>query len=278
MEKSGSKDKGFWGRLLVWLLLIPLTLATAAGPIWVVAIYALLWICVASFEYIRLYLKPFKVYHLLFIISPIIVWVYSFFPQPSHPFPLSFYLLLAVCVQFLLWLSFFNSEPRLLLPLLFLPFYLGFLPTHFVLLKTESVNKVMGYAWLVFPFVMNWVNDTAAYFSGKLLGRHRLSPKLSPRKTIEGLVGGLVCTAGLGVGFGLLFIRDQTWWQNGVLALAVGLSGTIGDLLESGIKRERGVKNTSNILAGHGGFLDRIDSLIFAVPVYYYFYIILEML
>jgi len=270
-----SRPKGFWGRLLVWLLLIPVTLAAAAGPTWVVAIYALLWIGLASFEYLKLYIKPFKVYYFLFMVPPLTICIYPFFPDLL---PLSAYLFSACLLELLLWLILFSDKHQLLIPLIILPFYLGFLPVHFVLLKTFSLEKGLGYAWMIFPFVMNWVNDTAAYFTGRSLGKIPLCPRLSPKKTVEGVAGGLVFTLAFGLGFWLLFIKNQPWWFSLVLAAGVWGAGTVGDLLESGIKRERGVKNTSAMLAGHGGFLDRVDSLLFAAPLYFYLYMILDKL
>ncbi|MBD3286635.1 hypothetical protein GF359_08610 [candidate division WOR-3 bacterium] len=270
---ANLRAKGIWGRLLVWLLLIPVTLAAAAGPVWVVAIYALLWIGLSSYEYLSLYLKPFKFYHGLFILGPVIVWIYPLFPDFL---PLGCYLFGAILIQLILWLFFFPSRYRLLIPLLLIPFYLGLLPLHFVLLKITSLEQGLGYAWMIFPFVMNWVNDTAAYFTGRSLGKTPLCSKLSPAKTVEGLIGGLIFTVAFGIGFGLLFLPEQPWWFNVILSVGVWGAGTAGDLLESGIKRERRVKNTSVILAGHGGFLDRVDSLLFAAPLYFYLYMMLE--
>ncbi len=267
-----STSKLFKGRLLVWLLLIPLTLAAMAAPLWVAAIYVLAWILAASLEFLRLYIKPFRFYHLLFLIATILIWAYTLF---LTPFSLASHLFAAFVIQVLLWLLFFPSKPALILPLLILPLYLGFVPVHFVLLKQEVVKGGLSYAWLAFPFVMTWVNDTAAYLLGSWLGRTLLCPKISPRKTVEGLISGIVVTVGAGVGYSALFLRDQPLWWGAILALAVALIGVLGDLLESAIKRERGVKNSSEILGGHGGFLDRIDSLMFGVAIYYYLCLIL---
>jgi len=267
-----STSKLFKGRLLVWSLLIPLTLAAMAAPLWVAAIYVLAWILAASLEFLRLYIKPFRFYHLLFLIAPILIWAYTLF---LTPFSLASHLFAAFVIQVLLWFLLFPSKPALILPLLILSLYLGFVPVHFVLLKQEVVKGGLSYAWLAFPFVMTWVNDTAAYLLGSWLGRTLLCPKISPRKTVEGLISGIVVTVGAGVGYSALFLPDRPLWWGAILALAVALIGVLGDLLESAIKRERGVKNSSEILGGHGGFLDRIDSLMFGVAIYYYLCLIL---
>jgi phosphatidate cytidylyltransferase len=267
-----SKSKNLVARILVSLLLVPLTLAAMAAPLWVTAIYALLWILAASVEFLRLYLKPFRAYHLVFLIGPVLIWSCAL---PWTPFSLATWLFTALVIQGLLWVFVFSSKPRLLLPLLILPLYLGFIPAHFVLLKAQAVQQNLSYAWLICPLGVIWINDSAAYLLGTFLGRTPLCPDLSPRKTVEGFFAGIVLSAGFGVGFAALFLRDQPLWWSAVLALAVALAAVLGDLVESAIKRERGVKHSSRILGGHGGVLDGIDGLIFGLAAYYYITLIL---
>ncbi len=272
-DLAGSKASILKGRLFLWLLLIPLTLAAMAAPFWVAALYALLWVTAASVEFVMLYVKPFKIQHLLFLLAPLLIWFYSL---DLIALPITLYLMLAILLQSFLWLLLLSDKPQSILPLLVLPLYLGFLPAHFVLLKHESLAKAHSYLWLVFPFVMVWLNDTFAYLAGSLFGKTPLCPAISPNKTIEGFLSGLVVSIALGAGFWALFRPHEPWWWWVVLACAVALAGVIGDLIESAIKRERGVKNTSEILGGHGGFLDRIDSLIFGVAAFYYLYPLLS--
>jgi phosphatidate cytidylyltransferase len=113
--------------------------------------------------------------------------------------------------------------------------------------------------------------DTAAYFVGRLVGRHKLAPVLSPGKTWEGFVAGSL--AAIFVAFVALYQdRDHflTIWQAIVLGIVIALAEAMGDLFESALKRDLQVKDTGRLLAGHGGVLDRIDSLLFAVPAAYY--------
>jgi phosphatidate cytidylyltransferase len=243
-----------------------------AAPLWVTRIYALLWIIAASVEFLRLYIKPFRAYHLIFLIGPVLIWV-SMFPWAT--FSLAAYLFAALVIQGLLWLFVFSSKPQLLFPFLILPLYLGFIPAHFVLLKAQALQQNLGYAWLIFPLGVIWINDSAAYLLGTFLGRTPLCPNLSPGKTVEGFVAGVVLSVGFGVGFAALFLRKQPLWWAAVLALVVALAGVLGDLLESAIKRERGVKHSSRLLWGHGGVLDGIDGLIFGTAAYYYLTLIL---
>lgn len=257
------------------MLLIPLTLLVMAAPWWVAAIYAFLWIVAASIEYLRMYLKPFRWVYLLFLLAPVIIWFYAL---ELTTFSFVTYLFAALGIQAFFWLVLVPKRHEYILPLLVLPVYLGFITAHFVLLKQVAVRDGLSYAWIAFPFVMTWANDTAAYFFGSWLGKTPLCPKVSPKKTVEGFVLGLAATLAIAMGYTALFVPEYSWWIGGLLALAVGGTGVVGDLLESGIKRERGVKNSSNILGGHGGFLDRLDSLIFGVAVYYYLHFLISRL
>lgn len=117
-------------------------------------------------------------------------------------------------------------------------------------------------------FILIWVNDSFAYLVGKTLGRHKLYPAVSPKKTIEGTLGGFLFS--LGAAYLLARyepILNTSQWM--VMAAVIVISGSLGDLIESKMKREAGVKDSGAILPGHGGMLDRLDSLIFAAPFAY---------
>jgi phosphatidate cytidylyltransferase len=114
-----------------------------------------------------------------------------------------------------------------------------------------------------------WANDTLAYTVGRTLGRHKMAPTISPGKTWEGFAGGTV--ASIAVTFFALY--DQhflTIWQSVVLGVVIAVTGPIGDLFESALKRDMQVKDTGRVLGGHGGMLDRIDALLFAAPAVYF--------
>jgi phosphatidate cytidylyltransferase len=115
------------------------------------------------------------------------------------------------------------------------------------------------------PFLLIWTNDTMAYLSGRAIGKTPFFPRISPKKTWEGTIGGAICTLVLAYFFGpKLGGWDQNQWL--IAAAVVAVFGTIGDLVESMLKRSVGVKDSGNIMPGHGGFLDRFDSFIFAAP------------
>jgi phosphatidate cytidylyltransferase len=111
-------------------------------------------------------------------------------------------------------------------------------------------------------------SDVLQYVWGKLLGRHKIAPLLSPSQTVEGLVGG-VLSASL-IGAALWWMTPFTLWQAGLIALVINLMGFFGGLVMSAIKRDRGVKDWGHMIEGHGGMMDRADSLVFAAPVFFH--------
>ena len=138
--------------------------------------------------------------------------------------------------------------------------------SHFVVLRAMQA----GQWYLLYLCVTVWVNDSMAMYTGKLLGRHRLATALSPGKTWEGAIGGTlsgVVTAGVAAPF---LAPQLPLWQGVLLGLVITLAAQISDLGESMLKRYTGVKDSSGLIPGHGGGLDRIDSMLFAAPTFCY--------
>ena len=131
-------------------------------------------------------------------------------------------------------------------------------------------------------FILIWTNDTFAYLVGKSIGKNKLFERISPKKTIEGFIGGVVFAIFAGFLISKLYIQpNPNFSQKSILiwtsiALLVGIIGTTGDLIESKFKRLAGVKDSGKIMPGHGGILDRLDSVIFVAPLIYLFYQILN--
>ena len=137
-----------------------------------------------------------------------------------------------------------------------------------------AVGAAAGTALVGLPLVLTWGTDTAAYFVGRALGRHKLLPSVSPGKTIEGAVGGLAASIALGAAYVhwvLAPVARLTMRPPAILVLAavVSVAAQLGDLAESLIKREAGAKDSSRLIPGHGGVLDRLDALLFTLPVTY---------
>ena len=154
--------------------------------------------------------------------------------------------------------------------------YVAWLLGHFIPLRLVGPAED-GRGWVFYVLAATWAYDTAAYFTGSFLGRHRFLPQISPNKTWEGVAGGTIAVALVTVASGLplAFWGWQAlplWhWQAIPLALGVAAAAQIGDLAESLIKRQAGAKDAGGLIPGHGGMLDRIDSLLFSVLVVYYY-------
>ncbi|ASY25276.1 phosphatidate cytidylyltransferase [Candidatus Planktophila lacus] len=153
--------------------------------------------------------------------------------------------------------NFVKTASASALALVYLPFLAGFL----ILLARPSngLERVMTFVVLV------GCNDTFAYLTGVLFGKHPLAPKISPKKTIEGLLGSLVFTiAGGAIAFH--YIMGAEWWLGALAGLLTVFTATSGDLIESALKRDMAIKDMGNLLPGHGGIMDRLDSVLFAAP------------
>jgi phosphatidate cytidylyltransferase len=152
------------------------------------------------------------------------------------------------------------------------PIYIAFLGGFLVAARVGFENHpylsshLLGYFFLV---LMG--SDTGAYFAGKALGKHKLIPKISPGKTWEGLIGGFVVAAAFAALATFWFFPELPYYASIPLAVVMSGVGVLGDLAESAMKRGAGAKDAASILPGHGGFLDRLDSLLLNAPMLYYF-------
>lgn len=150
--------------------------------------------------------------------------------------------------------------------------YIGWFLNYAVLLRKISPHMIL------FPLIITWANDTGAYAIGKIFGKHKLAPKISPNKTWEGSIAGICCGMISVAIFKFAVNRiplfaDISYSKFLFVGIIISIAGQLGDLFESYIKRKCKVKDSGNLIPGHGGLLDRIDSLIFALPITYYFFI-----
>lgn len=179
---------------------------------------------------------------------------------------------LLVATVLLLFLSFLFSLPEisvvhhrlgwLCMGLFYVPLLLG----HLVLLRSLA----SGQAWIFMTLLVVMGCDTFAYFVGSNFGKHKLYPAVSPNKSIEGAVGGLVGSVLAVLLAGSTFLPQIGVVDGVLIGLLLGVIGQLGDLFESLLKRACGVKDSGNMIPGHGGILDRLDSLLFAFPLVYY--------
>ncbi len=124
---------------------------------------------------------------------------------------------------------------------------------------------------LLYFFIIMFGSDSGAYFAGRAFGKHKLAPKISPGKTVEGLIGGILAASGFAALCTLTFFSELPYHFSIPLAVVMAIVGVLGDLAESAMKRGSKTKDAATILPGHGGLLDRLDSLLFNAPILYYF-------
>ena len=226
----------------------------------------------AFWEYLRIVLPPLRSSYARIIpllglaLAPALVW---------GAYSRSWSLMLGVIVGNLLIaalisLPCFKSDPlvgetviKQGLGMIYLPLLLSYL----VLIR----NGADGAAWIFVTLCVVFAGDTGAFYVGTYMGQHKLCPAVSPKKTIEGSLGGLLSNLFVGLLLKVFFLAHLPWGRCALLFLAIGIAGQVGDLFESELKRTANIKDSGRLLPGHGGVLDRIDALLFAAPVVYYF-------
>ncbi|MCP4744791.1 MAG: phosphatidate cytidylyltransferase [Desulfobacteraceae bacterium] len=260
-----------WKRWLTALVLIPLLifLVFKGGPV-LFAIFLILISTICLFEYFRIVYQD----HNPVVPGYYLLWAYFtgavLISTAAYGSLTGFITIFAITV---LGTAFFSllrfkvnqDAPIVAIKQVFGVVYIPFL-LSFAILIHGGRN---GPLWIFFViWVVAW-GDTGALYTGTYFGRHKLYPAVSPKKTIEGAIGGLISNAGFGLLFKYLFFNQLSVPVCVFFALTVGIAGQLGDLFESEFKRASGIKDSGRILPGHGGFLDRIDALLFAAPVAY---------
>lgn len=269
---SLSWNKNLRNRLIVGFTGGPLILVCAFRGEWYFFgfILALVFVSLHEMHSIGEHLGFVKHDIIGYIFSAVFV-VYIFRYSASHVY----FIVIAYITIILIAAVIGNRDNQLLevsyrcLTTLYLSFFLGSL-----LLLRESpyyLEYTTGGKYTVTVFLSIFILDTAAYFAGKIFGSHPLFPRISPKKTVEGAIGGLIGAVSTLVIVKYVFFNELSLVHALMIGTIIGVAGQIGDVLESFIKRKAGVKDSSSILPGHGGVLDRFDSLIFASPFVYFY-------
>lgn len=254
------------------LVLLPLVILTVVkGEAWHFALLLSLVTAIGLQEFFAMALPdrkgellPFALYGALALFTPLLTDGRLFIMAGA-----GFFLLTAF--HFLFRLQQIETAARQISLVATAYLYVPFLLSHLVMLRLLPE----GSSWLLLIMLIVMTNDSAAYYIGSAIGKRRLYPAVSPKKSVEGALGGL-----LGSLVGALVAKFTFFGSLGYIdallaALLIGVVGQVGDLFESLLKRSFGVKDSGSLLPGHGGVLDRLDSIIFAAPVTYYFAIYL---
>jgi len=147
--------------------------------------------------------------------------------------------------------------------------YIPVLFSYLILIRNGE--QIEGAYWVFLTLAIVFAGDIGALYTGTFFGKHKLNPTVSPKKTIEGSLGGIAVNIVVGICFKMLLLPELSWGISFLFFISLGLMGQMGDLFESGLKRMAGVKDSGGIFPGHGGILDRADATLFAAPVAYLF-------
>jgi phosphatidate cytidylyltransferase len=268
-------------RLLTSLLLIPLFLATIVVGRWLLLAAILSLSAVATGELLTMAIrKGIPARRVLGIVIALAIPLLLYLEGSSG----GMVWLVTLSVVGVALVQLFAGGPREALAAVavtvFGAFYVGFLFGHFVLVRefprsSPPLPYWTGAVLLSIPIALTWINDTAAYAVGRRWGNRKLMPSVSPGKSLEGALGGLAVTVAAAVPMLWLVDRRVPLFETldaVAIAVLVSVAGPCGDLVESAFKRDAGVKDVSRLIPGHGGILDRFDSLLFTVPTFYYYF------
>jgi len=267
----------FLKRFLVAVVGIPAIYLLALLGSWYFLLFVALQVGLAAKEFYSLAdkkeLKPFAG---LGILLATILPVVSFLAlKTNHPvLPISgvmFSLIVAAASALLLARDLKDAIARISVTAFGILYVGGLLSFQILLRHDPQYSEREGFHWLLLAYLITWSIDVGSYAFGRLFGRHKLCPVLSPGKTVEGLFGGLVFSLAVSYGVGACLMGVFNPVSAIVFGVIISLVAPAGDLFESIFKRDAGVMDSSGLLPGHGGVLDRFDSLIFTVPATYVF-------
>lgn len=259
----------FWTRLASGIVLVILAIGTLYVGGWLTCSVMCLLSLVGCFELLRVYHLEKRAMGIACYLFTILYYTVLFIDAQQLLMPIMVTYLLVILAIYVLAFSKYKDKDTMAA---FLAFYYVSVCLSYVFRLRDI--KDGGYM-VILIFVCSWGNDTLAYCAGRLFGKHKMSPVLSPKKSVEGLIGGILGTAALGAVFGILFNNFVHPLPNAPLWFAlVGAVGAvpavIGDLAASAIKRNNDVKDYGKLIPGHGGVLDRFDSMIFTAPIIFY--------
>jgi phosphatidate cytidylyltransferase len=266
IENLNTRIKAWW-----WIVLI-LGSAVFAGPAALIVLFALI-----SFVALREFLtltaiqavdRPAVLASFLVLLpiqyALVALGRYDWFVGFLPPFGLLLVLILSALTGDAR--NYLARTAELVLGLMICVFGISHVPALLMLHITGYEDRQV--LLMVFLILVAQVSDVMQYMWGKLAGRHKIAPEISPSKTVEGLIGGIASATALGAG--LWWMTPFTVIQAGVMAFLIALAGFLGGLVMSAIKRDRRVKDWSQFIPGHGGMLDRVDSLCFSAPMFFY--------
>lgn len=269
-----KKKEELWLRTRTWWVIVLLIAASIALPSWVpVALFGLISF-LAFKEFVTLVPTRRADHRVLF-------WAYLAIPLQYYWVAVGWYGVFIIFIPVYMFMllplrmviagetqGFIKAAGTLHWGLMVTVFSLSH--AAFLLALPAEVNpQAGGDGLLLYLLLLTEINDVGQYVSGKLLGRHKAVPKVSPNKTLEGLAGGVVITTGIAM-LAAPYLTPLHWYQAGIVGCVLALAGFAGDVTVSAVKRDLKLKDSGSLLPGHGGVLDRVDSLTFTAPLFFH--------
>ncbi len=253
------------GLLMGWIVVVCIIL----GGLYLLALLGVI-LAFASREYVKIlnhkgFYPSLKVIYLTEVALAAIVYFERFDLVAAA---------LTICAMCsFMWVLFVGRQPYIanVATTLFGMVYCGWFPLHLIFFRNLTCSQYdSGLGFVIMMIASVIATDVGCYYVGSKLGKHKLAPTVSPNKTIEGAIGGAVCSVIFAEIIGLYL--GLSWWMSFVAGLLCTIFAQLGDLCESLLKRDAGVKDSGDSLPGHGGFLDRTDSFALTIPIVYYFF------
>lgn len=271
-------DKNLKTRLVVGLFgIVVILFATVVHLYSFVVVFFFFW-SLSTLELIHL-IDSEGMYRLFMLLFSL--WIGLLYPGYGVVIPYELILLIWVLAVFFIFTSnfasvrvpFFVQNHGSWMKSLTFPVYVT-LPYIFLVIIRSGER---GLFWIVFLLLTAWILDVFSYFAGMLFGKHKIAPKISPKKTVEGLLGGILFSS-VFIFMYLKYFTNTQLIPILFIAFTLPVAGFLGDLFESLIKRREGVKDSGDLLSGHGGFLDRFDSILFITILFSFYHFILRWL
>ena len=240
-------------------------IALFAGGV-VTAIILTLSSLIAVRELLKVYSLEKSSFAWVNYITTVLLYVFLYFEKEQLVMPLS---IVVVIITLAIYVFRFPKYKDTDMMRAIFSFLYGAILLSYIL-RIRSMEQ--GLALSFFVLISSWINDIFAYLVGSAIGKHKFSPKVSPNKSVEGFFGGIVGAGIIGLAYGIVFAKylPLPGVYCSIIAALGAIPAVIGDLAASAIKRDNAIKDYSNLIVGHGGMLDRIDSILFTAPIIYY--------
>lgn len=217
-------------------------------------------------ELLKVYSLDKSPFAILNYITTIVLYVLLYFGKSQFILPMVILLvLLTLAIYVIAFPKYKDADMmRAIFSFIYVPVLLSFI----FRLRSMEAGLLLSF----FVLISSWINDIFAYFVGSAIGKHKFSPKVSPNKSVEGFIGGIVGAGVIGFAYGTVFAEQLSLsgLYCAIIAALGAIPAVIGDLAASAIKRDNSIKDYSNLIPGHGGIIDRIDSILFTAPIIYY--------